>query len=112
MRSVNNMTFRISEIAEPRGTTLRLDGRLSGEMGAELERVSEEAKRPLTLDLSGLSFADAGGVEILKAIHARGATLQNVPAYVALLLGHNGVVLRRTSTRARVGPIAAEKLTH
>jgi hypothetical protein len=80
------MTLRITEIAECTGTTLRVDGRLLRGTVGELARASEQAKPPLTLDLSGLLFADAEGVEALQRIRSRGAKLRNVPPYVSLLL--------------------------
>jgi anti-anti-sigma regulatory factor len=85
------MDLRVSEIIDEKGTTLRVDGRLSGSAVAELVHASENAAVPLTLDLSGLLFADADGVNALKQIHARGARLCKIPPYVALLLEMEGV---------------------
>jgi len=80
------MNLRVTVIAEGDGTVLRVDGRLLGNGVAELIRVSVRDAQPLTLDLSGLLFADAGGVTALKELRARGARLRNVPPYVSLLL--------------------------
>jgi anti-anti-sigma regulatory factor len=80
------MTLRISEIADKGGTTFRVDGRLLGNAVAELARASTNAAPPLTLDLSGLLFADSEGVGALQQLRAHGATLRNVPPYVSLLL--------------------------
>jgi hypothetical protein len=80
------MTLRITEVAEGTGTTLRVDGRLLRGTVMELAGASEQAELPLTLDLSGLLFADAEGVGALQQIRTRGAKLRNVPPYVSLLL--------------------------
>jgi hypothetical protein len=80
------MNLRVTVIAEGDGTVLRVDGRLLGNGVAELIRVSVRDAQPLTLDLSGLLFADADGVTALKELRARGARLRNVPPYVSLLL--------------------------
>lgn len=81
------MSLRISEIAEGDGTTLRVDGRLLGDDVPELQRASADAAPPLTLELSGLLFADAEGVRALTQLRIEGAKLRNVPPYVSLLLG-------------------------
>jgi hypothetical protein len=81
------MSLRISEIAEGEGTTLRVDGRLRGDAVRELWRASTHAVPPLTLELSGLLFADAEGVRTLTQLRVGGAKLRNIPPYVSLLLG-------------------------
>jgi hypothetical protein len=81
------MSLRISEITEGAGTTLRVDGRLRGDAVWELWRASAHAVRPLTLELSGLLFADAEGVRTLTQLRVGGAKLRNIPPYVSLLLG-------------------------
>ena len=80
------MSLRISEITDTSGTTLRVDGRLLGSDVSELARAGAHAALPLALDLSGLQFADADGVDALRDLRARGARLDNIPPYVALLL--------------------------
>jgi len=80
------MNLRVTAIAERDGTVLRVDGRLLGNGVAELTGVSVRDAQVLTLDLSGLLFADAEGVTALKELRARGARLRNVPPYVSLLL--------------------------
>jgi ABC-type transporter Mla MlaB component len=84
------MILRISEVVGSSGTTLRVDGRLSGEAVAELTRAGERAVQPLTLDLAGLQFADACGVAALEKFRACGAQLRNAQPYVALLLDLEG----------------------
>lgn len=93
------MSLRITETAGREGTTLVVDGRLSGDEVAELTRASESAAPPLTLDLSGLLFADSEGVGALKELRARGAKLRHVPPYVSLLLEMNSEASPPTATR-------------
>lgn len=95
------MSLRISEVVEGNGTTLRVDGRLLADDVGELWRASDGASPPLTLELSGLLFADGEGVDALRQLSVAGAELRNVPPYVSLLLG-----MRPTSqpSRAASGP--------
>lgn len=92
------MALRISEIEEAVGTTLKVDGRLSGSEVAELARAGAACTGPVMLDLSGLLFADDDGVTVIKDLQARGAGLLNIPPYIALLLE-----LESVSTATRVG---------
>jgi len=80
------VALRISEIAESAGTTLKVDGRLSGEEVGELAKAGAACTGPVTLDLSGLLFADDDGVSVLRELQAHGADLRNVPPYISLLL--------------------------
>ncbi len=60
---------------------IKLEGRIAGPWAAELGRLWEEkapdvAKKKLSLDLRETTFADAGGMRVLKAIYSQtGATL-------------------------------------
>jgi len=69
---------------------LKVDGHLSGIEVGELARVGAACPRPVSLDLSGLMFADDRGVTVLKDLRADGADLRNVPPYVSLLLELDG----------------------
>jgi ABC-type transporter Mla MlaB component len=93
------MSLRITETADREGTTLVVDGRLSGDEVGELTRASESAAAPLTLDLAGLLFADSQGVDALREIRARGAKLRHVPPYVSLLLEMNSKAAPPAATR-------------
>jgi anti-anti-sigma regulatory factor len=61
--------------------TLKLEGRIAGPWAAELDRLWNETapnlkQRKLSLDLHGTTYADAGGIRILKAIYSQtGATI-------------------------------------
>ncbi len=55
---------------------LKLEGRLAGPWAAELGRLWEEkapalSKKKLSLDLRETTFADAGGIRVLKAIYSQ-----------------------------------------
>ena len=61
-------------------TTFQLEGRLAGPWVEELKRcwtsaATQAEKHPFSLDLSGVTYVDTAGKELLKAIHREGATL-------------------------------------
>jgi catechol 2,3-dioxygenase-like lactoylglutathione lyase family enzyme len=93
------MSLRISDVAGSPGTTLRVDGRLSGDGVPELRRAGAAAAPPVVLELGGLQFADADGIAALRALRAAGVRLRHVPGYVALLLDATPPLRRRPSTR-------------
>ena len=97
------MSLRISDVARSPGTTLRVDGRLSGDAVPELRRAGAAAAPPVVLELAGLQFADADGIAALRALRADGVRLRHVPGYVALLLdppaARRGVPGRRVPRR-------------
>jgi len=93
------MSLRITETTGREGTTLVVDGRLSGDEVGELTRASDSAAPPLTLDLAGLLFADSQGVDALREISARGAKLRHVPPYVSLLLEMTSKTASPAATR-------------
>ena len=78
--------FRITKIATEDGTVLRLAGHLLARDVAELERICREVGRPLRLDLSDLTNADASALAAILELAARGAELIKVPPFTALLL--------------------------
>ena len=66
--------------------TVQVDGRLlSGEI-AELSRACQGPCDSLVIDLSDLSFADDGGVRVLKELRANGAKLHGAGLYLSTLL--------------------------
>lgn len=68
--------------------TLRLEGKLLGPWVGELRHTCARAVAPasrLCLDLSGVIFVDAAGVELLRELVRRGAML-TVSDFVAELL--------------------------
>jgi hypothetical protein len=73
--------LRITVDENPEAVVIKLEGRIAGPWAAELGRLWEEkapvvAKKKLSLDLREITFADAGGMRILKAIYSQtGAAL-------------------------------------
>ena len=84
------MSVRITKESEGRDTIVRIDGRLRHGNAAELEKVCVSFEGRLTLDLSGLRFADAAGVRMLNHLVSRGALLQGISGYIQLLLARPG----------------------
>ncbi|MFB3817389.1 MAG: hypothetical protein ACE147_06985 [Candidatus Methylomirabilales bacterium] len=72
---------------------LRLAGQVIGPWVDELRRACHGTLGGiLTLDLEDVSFADPAGVELLRALHDRGARLVNCSAFVAEQLKAGGCV--------------------
>jgi anti-anti-sigma regulatory factor len=67
---------------------LALSGRLVGDWIAELARSFELANpgRPITLDLSDVTFVSNAGAALLRELIARGARLEGCPAYLGFQL--------------------------
>lgn len=74
---------------DARSPVLELEGRLSGPWVDELDRVAA-ATRPrsgrLALDLSGLIFADARGVAVLRGLAEEGVEMRGCSPFLAELL--------------------------
>ena len=69
---------------------LRVEGRLTGPSIEELRESCElhalaDGMR-LTLDLGDVSFADAGGIKLLKHLRSRKVAILNLAPYLALQL--------------------------
>jgi anti-anti-sigma regulatory factor len=68
--------LRITVEENTDAVVLKLEGRLAGPWAAELGRLWEEkaqavAKKKLSLDIRETTYADAGGIRILKAIYCQ-----------------------------------------
>jgi anti-anti-sigma regulatory factor len=68
--------LRITVEENSEAIVLKLEGRLTGPWVEELDRVWEQTapalnKKKLSLDLRETTFADAGGIQILKAIYSQ-----------------------------------------
>jgi anti-anti-sigma regulatory factor len=68
--------LRITVEQNPDAMTLKLEGRVAGPWAAELSRLWEETApqldhRKLSLDLRATTYADAGGIRVLKAIYSQ-----------------------------------------
>jgi ABC-type transporter Mla MlaB component len=71
-------------------STLKLEGKLVGPWVGELERTCEESHVPpggLSLNLSGVTFVDAAGVQLLADLMRRGAIVHGCTGFIAELLG-------------------------
>lgn len=70
------------------GTSLKLEGKLIQPWVDEVGRlfIAADAISPARLDLSGLTFVDASGVELLQDLLRRGARFESCAPYVAELL--------------------------
>ena len=64
---------------------LRISGRLDGENLAELKQLlqSEEAGRPIVLDLRELTLVDQEAVRFLEQCNSNGIELQNCAPYIS-----------------------------
>ena len=72
--------LKITTLMNAESTVLRLEGRLAGPWVQELERcwdstVGTTANRPLSVDLSAVTYVDSDGKDLLKKIHRQGAKL-------------------------------------
>lgn len=81
--------LRIDEAQGDGATVLRVEGRLTGQWVAELARATESANvrvSQVTLDLSGLSFADQSGTALLSSLASRGVRLVNCSPFASAQL--------------------------
>jgi anti-anti-sigma regulatory factor len=68
--------LRITVEENSKTIVIKLEGRIAGPWVAELDRLWAEtapavAKRKLSLDLRGTTFADSDGIRILRDIHSK-----------------------------------------
>lgn len=80
------MTIRITHLDTPEGRCVKVDGWLSTDAVAELERICAESPSRLVLDLKDLRQADETAVNFLRRQVVGGARLINCSPYFALLL--------------------------
>jgi anti-anti-sigma regulatory factor len=82
--------LRITRVnAEGPLTTLRIEGRIDGAEVEELSRaasVAADGSARLLLDMSGVTFVDRAGVQLLQDLGARGAELQGCSNFIETLL--------------------------
>jgi hypothetical protein len=74
------------------GQVIKLEGKLTGEWVDELARVTAtETPARLSLELSGISFVDRDGVELLRRLISRNVRLCGCSAFVSDLIwgGHS-----------------------
>ena len=77
--------LKISEPSPNHIVTLKLEGRLIGPWVAELKNACEHhlaARKPVSLDVADVSFADRAGLALLLHLRARGVKLLNCSPFL------------------------------
>ncbi len=80
------MTIRITTIAEPSRTIVKVVGRLQSEDFDELVRMVEQLDSLAALDLTELQSVDRAVSSLLRDLVSRGVEVQSASPYVKLLL--------------------------
>ncbi len=80
------MGFRIDVISLGAKTRISLAGQLSSEGVGELKQAAVANSQSLELDLSDLTFADSDGVEALRGLIDKGATVLDASPFIERLL--------------------------
>ncbi len=75
-RRTSQRVLRITLDEKNDAVVLKLEGRLAGPWAAELDRLWEQkapeiGEKKLSIDLRETTFADAGGIRILRAIYSQ-----------------------------------------
>lgn len=83
--------FRMTRISGASTTILKIEGKLLAAYVDEFESAigsfsSMSSPMPISLDLSGLTFVDAAGLDILAAMIRRGLLVSSCSNFVAELL--------------------------
>jgi anti-anti-sigma regulatory factor len=76
------MTLRIESVADERGTTIRLIGRMQGQHVEELKAQIDASGASVVLDLEELSLVDIDAVRFLGACRAGGISIVQCPPYI------------------------------
>lgn len=80
------MTLRIIEQENPGEVILALHGWLSAAEVGEVERLTAEARRPVTINLVHVVGVDADGLRALRRLREGGVRLAGASHFVELLL--------------------------
>jgi anti-anti-sigma regulatory factor len=83
--------FRITRISGASTTIIKIEGKLLAPWVDEFEMAvssfsSFSSPMPMSLDLSGLTFVDAAGLDVLAAMIRRGLLVSSCSNFVAELL--------------------------
>ncbi len=81
------MAIRIDHIRQGEQTVVHIAGRLSGSAVKQLHSVCAPIEGAFVMDLSSLIFADADGIEALRAIIAKGAMVYGASVFIEMLIG-------------------------
>ena len=83
--------MRVSVIqSSSQAVTLRVEGELRGRWVPELGRACEESSNGgerLILDLAGVSFLDADGINLIRALRERHVAVANPSSFIAEQIG-------------------------
>ena len=80
--------LRITSYRTDTTATLKVEGRIAGEWVGELSKAAttaEETSR-VVLDLGGVTYVDADGASLLRALRNRGFALAECSAFVSSLI--------------------------
>ena len=80
------MDLRITEAKAGPLTIISIQGELSGDGVAELERICRQAGEPLQLELSEMRRTDKCGRRLLRRLAIEGVQLSGLSPYMKLLL--------------------------
>jgi anti-anti-sigma regulatory factor len=70
-----------------RGLTIKLEGELLGAwVGAARDTCTIRGRRPRRLDLTGVTYADAAGVQLLQELMAEGVEIAACSSFIGELL--------------------------
>jgi hypothetical protein len=74
--NIAGMALRITIEENERAVVVKLEGRIVGPWAAELDRLWEQtspsvAAKTLSLDLRDTTYADAGGIRVLRTIYSQ-----------------------------------------
>ena len=83
---VRIMEIRIDITSEGPETVVRIAGRLSGVAVAQLRKACDPIEGAFVIDLSNLLFADATGIDVIRATVEKGAEVRGASPFVQLLL--------------------------
>lgn len=88
--------LRITKQTPPNSRpVLVLEGRLVGAWVGELRRTAAEVDGEKSVDLAGVTFADADGVAALRLLRRSGADLVGASGFLAALIGGDDGAERR-----------------
>ena len=80
------MDVRIDYISEGPQPVVRISGRLSSPVVAQLYQACDQIEDPFVIDLSSLLYADKKGIAAIRAIADKGAQIHGASPFVQLLL--------------------------
>ena len=80
------MPIRIDIRTEKNEVVVYVAGRLVVNEVSELRNACEPIEGSFVLDLSKLMFADDPGIDLIRAISAKGTKVRGAPAFIQLLI--------------------------